>query len=82
MKDRMARIKEKGFQMTFATDTDERYVPTDFGKIKVGLKTLDDAIISYGTVNKVNPRLGTKDNVLKAMNNGDLEQMRSISNYF
>lgn len=82
MKDRMARIKEKGFQMTFATDTDERYVPTDFGKIKVGLKTLDDAIISYGTVNKVNPRLGTKDNVLKAINNGDLEQMRSISNYF
>lgn len=82
MKDRLARIKEKGFQMTLATDTDERYTPTDFSKIKVGLKTLDDAIVSYGTVNKTNPRLGTKENVLRAMNNGDLEQMRAISNYF
>ena len=82
MKDRMARIKEKGFNMTLATDTDERYTPTDFNKIKVGLKTLDDAVVTYGTVNKVNPRLGTKENVLRAMNNGDLEQMRSISNYF
>ena len=82
MKDRMARIKEKGFNMTLATDTDERYTPTDFNKIKVGLKTLDDAVVTYGTVNKVNPRLGTKENVLRAMNNGDLEQMRLISNYF
>ena len=82
MKDRMARIKEKGFQMTLATDTDERYAPIDFNKIKVGLKTLDDAIVTYGTVNKTNPRLGTKENVLRAMNNGDLEQMRAISNYF
>ena len=82
MKDRMARIKEKGFRMTLATDTDERYTPIDFNKIKVGLKTLDDAIVTYGTVNRVNPRLGTKENVLRAMNNGDLEQMRSISNYF
>jgi len=73
MKDRMARIKEKGFNMTLATDTDERYTPTDFNKIKVGLKTLDDAVVTYGTVNKVNPRLGTKENVLRAMNNGDLE---------
>ena len=82
MKDRMARIKEKGFKITLANDTDERYTPTDFGKIKVGLKTLDDAIVTYGTFNKNNPRLGTKENVLKAINNGDLEQMRSISNYF
>ena len=73
MRDRMAKIKEKGFQMTLATDTDERYTPTDFGKIKVGLKTLDDAIVTYGTFNKNNPRLGTKENVLKAINNGDLE---------
>jgi len=73
MRDRMARIKEKGFNMPLATDTDERYTPTDFGKIKVGLKTLDDAIVTYGTMQKANPRLGTKENVLKAMNNGDLE---------
>ena len=82
MKDRMAEIKKKGFNMNLAKDTDERYTPTDFSKIKVGLKTLDDAIVSYGALGRTNPRLGTKDNVLKAINNGDLKEMREISNFF
>jgi hypothetical protein len=60
MKNRMAQIKEKGFNMNLATDTDERYTPLDFNKIKVGLKTLDDAIVTYGDLRKTNPRLGTK----------------------
>ena len=72
MKDRMARIKEKGFNMPLAVDTDERYTPTDFNKIKVGLKTLEDAIITYGSLSKANPRLGRKDYVIKAINDGNL----------
>ena len=82
MKNRMAQIKEKGFNMNLATDTDERYTPLDFNKIKVGLKTLDDAIVTYGDLRKTNPRLGTKQNILKAINNGDLAEMRDISNFF
>ena len=68
--------------MQLARDTDDRYVPTDFGKIKVGLQTLQDAVVSYGDLTKTNSRLGTKANVLKAINDNDLEQMRSISDYF
>ena len=82
MIDRMAKIKAKGFNMNLASDTDERYAPTDFNKIRVGIKTLDDAIITYGDLKKANPRLGTKVNVLKAMNDGDLSEMREISNFF
>jgi len=53
--------------MSFAQDTDERYVPKDFSKIKVGAKYLEDAIISYGDLKKANPRLGDKAKVLKAI---------------
>ena len=82
MRNRMAKIKEKGFNMNLATDTDERYTPSDFNKIRIGLKTLEDAIVTYGDLRKTNPRLGTKQNVLKAINNGDLAEMRDISNFF
>ena len=81
MIDRVARIKSKGFNMNLAKDTDDRY-STDFSKIKVGLQTLDDAIISYGTFKKTNPRLGSKANVLKAIDDYDVEEMRQISNFF
>ena len=84
MKDRMKHIKEKGFKMTLERDTDRYSAPidTDFSKIKIGLKTLQDAIISYGSFEKTNPRLGSKDKVLKAINNGNIEEMREISNFF
>ena len=83
MKDRMAAIKQKGFQMRMARDTnDQSYVPTDFNKIKVGLKSLDDAIVSYGALGKTNPRLGEKTNVLNAINNNKIDDMRQISDYF
>ena len=81
MIDRVARIKSKGFNMNLAKDTDDGY-STDFSKIRVGLQTLDDAIISYGTFKKTNPRLGSKANVLKAIDNHNVEEMRQISNFF
>lgn len=82
MINRMAKIKEKGFEMNLARDTNDTYTPTDFSKIKIGLKTLEDAIISYGTFQKTNPRLGNKDKVLSAINNGDIATMREISSFF
>lgn len=68
--------------MKLAKDTDERYNPTDFNKIRVGIQTLEDAIISYGNLSRTNPTLGTKSNVLKAINDNDLASMREISNFF
>ena len=63
-------------------DTNQRYTPTDFSKIKVGVKTLDDAVLSLGQYKKINPRLGDKTQVLRAINNGDIAKMRDISNFF
>ena len=82
MINRMEQIKKKGFEMKLAKDTDERYNPTDFNKIRVGIQTLEDAIISYGNLSRTNPTLGTKSNVLKAINDNDLASMREISNFF
>ena len=68
--------------MNLAKDTNDIYQPTDFSKIKVGLKTLDDAIVSYGTFAKTNARLGNKTTVLEAINNGDVKSLRQISDFF
>lgn len=54
----------------------------DFSKIKVGLKTLDDAVVNLNNYKKLNPRLGDKEEVLRAIDNGDYETMRDISNFF
>ena len=58
------------------------YNPTDYSKIKVGLKTLEDAIIDLGDLKKIDPRYADKDTVLKAINNGDFDTMREISNFY
>ena len=54
----------------------------DFSKIKIGVKTVEDAIYNLGDLKKVDPRLGDKKEVLRAINNGDLKAMREISNFF
>ena len=61
---------------------DETYVPTDFSKIRIGVKTLEDAVLSLGQYKVINPKLGDKNNVLKAINRGDINAMRDISNFF
>ena len=58
------------------------FIPTDFSKIKVGIKTLSDATLKLGDLCKINPFLATKENVLKAIHFCDYEKMRDISNYF
>ena len=82
MINRMDEIKRKGFNMTASRSPDQRYNPTDFSKIKVGLQTLSDAIVTYGSLQETNARLGNKSNVLKAINDNDIETMRQISNFF
>ena len=68
--------------MNLAKDTNDIYQPTDFSKIKIGLQTLEDAIVSYGTYSKTNARLGSKTTVLEAINNGDVKSLREISDFF
>ena len=54
----------------------------DFGKIKIGARTLEDAILSLGEYKRINPKLGDKKVVLQAINTGNLNKMRAISNFF
>lgn len=76
-------IKKKGFKMSPSLDTNETYSPaTDFSKIKVGIKTLNDAVISLGQYKRINPRLGDKQEVLRAINTGNISRMIDISNFF
>ena len=85
MINRVEQIKAKGFNMSRNDSAEEVYsnfTPTDFSKIKVGLKTLDDAIINLSDFKKVDRRLADKAEVLRAINNNDYETMREISNFF
>ena len=84
---RKEEIKSKGFHIPLATDTSEFDLPDrrllDFNKVKVGIKTLEDAVITNaGDLKKVNPRLGDKQNVLRAIDNLDYAEMREISDFF
>lgn len=68
--------------MNLQGDTSDVYTPIDFSKIRVGLKTLQDATIDIGSYRRINPRCGDKDFVLTVINNGNIDAMREISNFF
>ena len=79
-KDRQEAIRKKGFDMNGAADYSET---TDYGKIKVGLKTLEDAIIDLGFYKKVEGRRCIdKRVVLRAIIDKDYRAIRVISDYF
>ena len=61
------------------TDT----INLDFSKIRIGAGTLEDAVLEelYG-FKKLNPRLGDKKEVMRALHEGDYATMRDISNFF
>ena len=93
MRNRAEEIKAKGFnivagdqrairEMAMKNTGYNATAPIDYSKIKVGLKTLDDAILQLGDLKKANPRLADKQTVLKAIQDKDYETMREISNYF
>ncbi len=71
-------IREEDIQDVYAPS----FNPVDFAKIKVRMKTLDDAVVNLGDLKRTNPRLADKKEVLRAIHNGDLETMREISNFF
>lgn len=71
--------------MNLENSTDEygsNFRSVDFSRIKVGIKNLDDAIVTLGDYKKVNSRLSDKQTILQAINNYDLDTMRDASNFF
>lgn len=90
MRNRIEEIKAKGFKMVQGRDdtdypnefTDYQSSTVDFSKIKIGAKSLDDAVLDLGCYKKINPRLANKETVLRAINQYDLQAMRKISDFF
>lgn len=80
---RMQQIKSKGFGMRPERDlATEEYKPTDFSKIKVGVKTLEDAVLTLGSLTRIDKRLADKQTVLRAIAENNLDFMRETSNFF
>ena len=82
---RQEEIREKGFRIPLASDTSE--LPSrpslDFNKVKIGVKSLEDAVITNaGDLKKINPNLADKQEVLRAIDNLDFTKMREISDFF
>ena len=90
MINRREEIKKKGFSMQIVdnlkntTDTSaiNSFEPVDFSKIKIGAKTLTDAVYNLGDLKKVDRRLTNKEYILKAIHGCDFEAMREISNFY
>jgi hypothetical protein len=72
---RQQEIHAKGFDFGSPSET-------EYGKIKIGVKTLQDAILNLGSLRSTNLRLGDKKIVLKALAENDLRTLREISNFF
>ncbi len=82
---RIKEIKSKGFKMAPAINPDpfdESFNPIDFSKIKVGIQTLQDAVLDIGDYKRIDPRLGNKQFIMKAIADNNLAAMREISNFF
>ena len=80
MRDRQEEIRSKGFNIIDRRMPYEG--PTEYGRIKVGTKTLDDAILDIGSIKRASHNCINKEIVLAALYNNDVKKLREISNYF
>lgn len=80
MRNRQEEIRSKGFDMINSRRGYEG--PIDYGKIKVGTKTLDDAVLNLGSMPKIRHDFGNKTFILQAISERNLPLIREISNYF
>lgn len=71
--DRQKEIHSKGFGMGNSLE---------FGRMKVGKKTLDDAALDLSILKSANRNFNNKEAIIKALANKDIPTLREISNYF
>ena len=72
---RQEEIRNKGFNMM-----DNRV--TEYGKIKINTKTLDDAVLNLGAIQGVTRGVINKAIIYRALMDNDVVRLREISNYF
>ena len=54
----------------------------EFGAMKIGRKTLNDAALDLSTLKQANKNYNNKAAILKALANKDIVTLREVSNYF
>lgn len=76
-------IHSKGFNMNTFRDYSTADA-SEYKRIKVGVKNLDDAVINLGSLQKALPghRMVNKGMILKALADNDLAELRRISNFY
>ena len=82
---RSEEVHSKGFDLFGSTySLQDMEGPLDYRKIKVGPKTLDDAVLNLGSYNQALPKYNgiSKGMVLQALANNDYKELRRISNLF
>lgn len=82
MRHRQEEIREKGFSMMPRPVDDLTADGVDFSKMRVGLKTVEDAILDLNSYKKLNSRVASKDAILKALHNHSYSDLREASNLF
>ena len=55
---------------------------TEYGRIKSGTKTLDDAVLNLGYIQKETRGIISKGVIYRALMDNDVEKLREISNFF
>ena len=58
------------------------FEPRDFGKLRLGLQTMNNVVANLGTYKQVNSNYGSKNFILNAMNEHDYATIREVSKYF
>ena len=81
IKDRQEQIHDKGFNMSAAAGLNAEG-RLDYSKIRVGPKTLDDAVLTLGALPKSNKMYARKDQVVMALARNDIPKLREISQWY
>ena len=55
---------------------------TTYGKIKIGTKSLEDAVLNLGSIQRETKNMINKGVIYRALADNDVEKLREISNYF
>ncbi len=55
---------------------------TEYGRIKINTKTLDDAVLNLGSIQNVTRGMINKCVIYRALMDNDVVRLREISNYF
>lgn len=74
---RQDAIHAKGFEMMSVSN-----MTTEYGRIKSGTKTLEDAVLNLGSVQRETRGIISKAVIYRALMDNDVEKLREISNFF